>query len=91
MMVLKDVNLRKRLKQHAAKCSPGQVVEGVRRRISILNWITTYDREAMVTDFIAGVTLGLTIIPQSLAYAPLAGLPSHYGLYAAFMGNTGRF
>ncbi|KAL9695517.1 hypothetical protein quinque_014802 [Culex quinquefasciatus] len=86
-MVLKDVNLRKRLKQHAAKCSPGKVVEGVRRRISILNWITTYDREAMVTDFIAGVTLGLTIIPQSLAYAPLAGLPSHYGLYAAFMGS----
>ncbi|XP_001867496.2 sodium-independent sulfate anion transporter isoform X2 [Culex quinquefasciatus] len=86
-MVLKDVNLRKRLKQQAAKCSPEQVVEGVRRRISILNWITTYDREAMVTDFIAGVTLGLTIIPQSLAYAPLAGLPSHYGLYAAFMGS----
>lgn len=36
---------------------------------------------------IAGVTLGLTMIPQAIAYAALAQLPSHYGLYAAFIGK----
>lgn len=57
------------------------------RRISILNWIKVYDKEDLISDFIAGITLGLTIIPQSIAYAALAGLPSQYGLYSAFAGE----
>ena len=36
-------------------------------------------------DFIAGVTVALVLIPQSMAYAQLAGLPPIYGLYAAFL------
>jgi len=35
---------------------------------------------------IAGVTVGLTIIPQGIAYAGIAGLPPQYGLYSAIMG-----
>lgn len=36
-------------------------------------------------DFIAGITVALVLIPQSMAYAQLAGLPPYYGLYAAFL------
>jgi SulP family sulfate permease len=36
-------------------------------------------------DLIAGVTVALVLIPQSMAYATLAGLPVVYGLYAAFL------
>jgi SulP family sulfate permease len=36
-------------------------------------------------DLIAGITVSLVAIPQSLAYAQLAGLPAYYGLYAAFI------
>jgi len=36
-------------------------------------------------DLIAGITVALVLIPQSMAYAQLAGLPAYYGLYAAFM------
>ncbi|XP_065094491.1 sodium-independent sulfate anion transporter-like isoform X2 [Ochlerotatus camptorhynchus] len=88
-MVLQDLgtNFRKRLAQRVAAVSVRDLQATVKRRISILSWIGTYDREDWVSDFIAGITLGLTIIPQSLAYAPLAGLPSHYGLYAAYMGT----
>lgn len=57
------------------------------RRIFILTWIRSYDREKAVSDLIAGITLGLTIIPQSIAYAALAGLSSEYGLYSAFIGK----
>ncbi|XP_055612440.1 sodium-independent sulfate anion transporter-like [Uranotaenia lowii] len=67
-------------------CDPGRLVKNVKRRVHILNWITSYGSRDLVEDFIAGVTVGLTIIPQSLAYAPLAGLPPQYGLYAAYMG-----
>ena len=36
-------------------------------------------------DVIAGVTVAMVLIPQSMAYAQLAGLPAYYGLYAAFL------
>jgi sulfate permease, SulP family len=36
-------------------------------------------------DFIAGITVALVLVPQSMAYAQLAGLPAYYGLYAAFL------
>lgn len=57
------------------------------RRIYILTWIQNYDKATAVSDIIAGITLGLTMIPQAIAYAALAQLPSQYGLYAAFMGK----
>ncbi|XP_026470655.1 sodium-independent sulfate anion transporter-like, partial [Ctenocephalides felis] len=50
------------------------------------SWLPSYDREAAVSDMIAGITIGLTLIPQSIAYAALAGLTAQYGLYSAFMG-----
>jgi SulP family sulfate permease len=43
------------------------------------------DREVLRADFIAGGTVALVLIPQSMAYANLAGLPAYFGLYIAFM------
>lgn len=60
------------------------------RRLYILSWIGSYEREKGMSDLIAGITLGMTIIPQSIAYAALAGLSSEYGLYSAFMGKFGK-
>ena len=40
------------------------------------------DRKRLLADVIAGVSVAFILIPQSLAYAELAGLPAHYGLYA---------
>jgi len=40
---------------------------------------------ALKADFLAGITVALVLIPQSMAYAQLAGLPAYYGLYAAFL------
>lgn len=37
-------------------------------------------------DLLAGITVGLTVIPQALAYANIAGLPAEYGLYGSFLG-----
>jgi MFS superfamily sulfate permease-like transporter len=37
------------------------------------------------SDLFAGLTVALVLVPQSMAYAQLAGLPSYYGLYAAFL------
>ncbi|KAM0726407.1 Sodium-independent sulfate anion transporter [Formica fusca] len=56
------------------------------RRIPILAWLSKYDSEKFLSDLIAGITVGLTVMPQGLAYATLAGLEPQYGLYSAFMG-----
>jgi anti-anti-sigma factor len=50
-----------------------------------LVWFRDYDREKFKIDFIAGLTVALVLIPQSMAYAQLAGMPAYYGLYAAFL------
>jgi SulP family sulfate permease len=43
------------------------------------------DRQGLRKDLIAGITVSLVAVPQSLAYAQLAGVPAYYGLYAAFI------
>lgn len=45
-----------------------------------------YNSSSAVGDLVAGITVGLTVIPQSLAYANIAGLPAQYGLYGSFLG-----
>ncbi|KAI9291923.1 sulfate permease [Neoconidiobolus thromboides FSU 785] len=52
----------------------------------IFSWATKYNRKWLLGDFIAGVTVGVMVVPQSLAYAKLANLPVVYGLYTGFMG-----
>lgn len=42
-------------------------------------------RGQLRADVVAGITVALVMIPQSMAYAQLAGLPAYYGLYAAFL------
>lgn len=43
------------------------------------------DRETLRVDILAGITVALILVPQSMAYAQLAGLPAYYGLYASFL------
>lgn len=57
------------------------------RRIHIIEWLPKYTKVKFISDLIAGITVGLTMIPQSLAYASLADIPPQYGLYTAFMGS----
>ncbi|XP_013108307.2 sodium-independent sulfate anion transporter [Stomoxys calcitrans] len=58
----------------------------LRSKVRMLNWIGHYNLEWGINDVIAGITLGLTIIPESIACALLAGLPARYGLCSAFVG-----
>lgn len=48
-----------------------------------LVWLRHYKISDLRVDIVAGVSVGLVLIPQSMANAQLAGLPAHYGLYAA--------
>ena len=63
-----------------------------------LSWVQNYSKNKLIGDFFAGLTVGVLLIPQSMAYALIAGLPVIYGLYAslipqviyAFFGSSNR-
>ncbi len=56
------------------------------RFLPFLDWIgQVRDPKVFRADLIAGITVALVLIPQSMAYAQLAGLPPYYGLYASFL------
>ena len=57
----------------------------LQRVFPFLEWLKGYRFDKLKADGIAGLTVALVLIPQSMAYAQLAGLPSYYGLYAAFL------
>jgi len=63
-------------------CRPSTVTN----KFPILKWLPRYRLEYIMQDFIAGFTVGLTTIPQAIAYGVVAGLEPQYGLYSAFMG-----
>jgi SulP family sulfate permease len=51
--------------------------------VPLLDWGRRYDRETLVGDLVAALIVTIMLIPQSLAYALLAGLPPEVGLYAS--------
>lgn len=55
-------------------------------KFPVVRWLPKYRLDTFQSDLIAGLTVGLTVIPQGLAYATIAGLEPQYGLYSAFMG-----
>jgi SulP family sulfate permease len=56
----------------------------LKRFFPFLAWFP-FHSDALKADFMAGLTVALVLVPQSMAYAQLAGLPPYYGLYAAFL------
>lgn len=54
------------------------------RFLPFLRWFPLHAHNLKL-DFLAGITVALVLVPQSMAYAQLAGLPAYYGLYAAFL------
>lgn len=68
------------------------------RYLPFLNWLRRYQREHLPSDVVAGIVTAIMLIPQSMAYAQLAGLPPQIGLYAsvaplivyALLGTSGQ-
>ena len=53
------------------------------RVFPVTRWFLSYDREAFRHDVVSGLTVAVMLIPQSMAYARLMGVPPLYGLYAS--------
>ena len=56
--------------------------------LPVLTWGRTYTRQSFTNDLTAAIIVTIMLIPQSLAYAMLAGLPPQMGLYASILPIT---
>ncbi|MEQ9694442.1 sulfate permease [Shimia sp. SDUM112013] len=65
--------------------TPNATRANLERYLPILQWSRTYDRDTLTSDLVAAVIVTIMLIPQSLAYALLAGLPAEMGLYASIL------
>jgi high affinity sulfate transporter 1 len=65
---------------------PSKGPSAVSRFIPILQWALQYKRPWFRPDLIAGLTVAALVVPKSLGYAGIAGVPIQYGLYAAAAG-----
>ena len=57
----------------------------IKKIIPILEWLPNYNTSLFKGDLFAGITVGIVLIPQGIAYALIAGLPPIYGLYCALV------
>jgi len=57
----------------------------IKKLLPILEWLPNYSKADFFKDLPAGITVGIVLIPQGMAYALIAGLPMVYGLYASLV------
>jgi sodium-independent sulfate anion transporter 11 len=93
-----DVNWKKA--RHYAgigvRRAPSAAANYVIDKVPIVGWLPRYNYRWLINDFIAGLTIGIMLVPQGLAYAKIAEIPVQYGLMAswfpgvlyAFMGTS---
>eukprot|EP00794_Sanderia_malayensis_P009002 gene9002-9964_t len=80
----KPASLKRRILGSSSNSRKQYLKKIVKKKLPITKWARTYDKTKLYYDFVAGVTVGLMLVPQSLAYASLAGLSPEYGLYSSY-------
>src|SRR5215210_4590203 len=73
----------------SARQGSGAALSHLRRYVPILGWLPKYERRWLKPDAVAGLSVWALLVPQSLAYASLVGVPVQYGLYTAFAALVG--
>lgn len=73
------------LSQLGARKLPSASASYLLDKVPIVGWLPRYNYRWLVNDVIAGLTLGIMLIPQGLAYAKIATIPVQYGLMASWL------
>lgn len=58
----------------------------LKRFFPIISWLPFYEKDWIISDLAAGVTVGMLSVPNSMAFAKLVGVPIEHGLYSSFVG-----
>ncbi|KAG0001871.1 hypothetical protein BGZ80_010267 [Entomortierella chlamydospora] len=68
------------------KALPSNGPRLITERLPIIKWLPKYNRGWALRDIVAGITVGLIVVPQGMSYAKIAQLPVQHGLYSAYIG-----
>ncbi|XP_059145077.1 sodium-independent sulfate anion transporter-like [Physella acuta] len=80
-----ELTLRSAVERAKDCCRSCLTLDTLKSRFPIISWLPMYSLFNLQCDIIAGITVGLTLIPQGLAFSGIAGLPTQYGLYSGFI------
>jgi hypothetical protein len=64
---------------------PGATGRYIIQKVPVAQWIGNYSPSWLINDLIAGLTVGVILVPQALAYAKIAGIPLQDGLLASWL------
>lgn len=71
-----DSNQKTTLTLHTKSTCLKNLTTFTKRKLFILQWIPSYSGDDFLGDLLAGITIGLTVIPQSMALASIVGVPA---------------
>ncbi|KAM0719280.1 hypothetical protein Q7P37_005185 [Cladosporium fusiforme] len=77
-----------RLTKRGLKATPTVAAHYAIDKAPIAGWLPRYNWKWLINDSIAGLTIGLMLIPQGLAYAKIATIPVEYGLMSCWLPPT---
>ncbi|KAI0478219.1 sulfate permease [Xylaria cf. heliscus] len=82
-----DPNLSraKHYAQVAPKKLPSATKQYLLEKLPIIQWLPRYSPSWLISDFVAGLTIGVMLIPQGLSYAKIATIPIEHGLYSSWL------
>ncbi|PSN61649.1 sulfate permease [Corynespora cassiicola Philippines] len=71
----------------AARAFPSAAGNYVMEKVPVVHWLPKYNPRWLLNDVLAGITVGVLLIPQSLAYAKIATIPGEFGLMSSWLPN----
>ncbi|KAJ4331045.1 hypothetical protein N0V95_009957 [Ascochyta clinopodiicola] len=71
----------------AVRAAPSVAAQYLVERVPVVHWLPRYNARWLLNDTLAGITVGVLLIPQSLAYAKIATIPGEFGLMSSWLPN----
>jgi hypothetical protein len=87
--IVTDTTLQRTVRygSKAVRAAPSVAGQYLLQKAPIIQWLPKYNPRWLLNDTLAGITVGVLLIPQSLAYAKIATIPGQYGLMSSWLPN----